>query len=78
VLLVLDGISSSDGPGLSGIALIVSTYIGGRCLIKAAQAWRAGASHLNAPARRGELHPTADDVEDQIDAALRRKDHHHR
>jgi hypothetical protein len=37
VLLVLDGVSSSDGPGLSGIALIVSTYIGGRYLIKAAR-----------------------------------------
>jgi hypothetical protein len=37
VLLVLEGGRYVEGPALSGLALIVSTYIGGRCLIKAVQ-----------------------------------------
>ena len=58
---------------ISGIALIVSTYIGGRCLIKAAQELTGQRLRLEPEQRqRPKARISDDEIEDRIDAVLGR------
>ena len=72
-LVALENGYRSEGAGLFGIALIVSTYIGGRCLIKAAQELAGRRLRLEPEQRQRPKAPISDDeIEDRIDAVLGR------